>query len=66
MIVAGLRVVRTDFARPSGMLVLWRYLVLLVTFPFAIVLVPFRRVLPHDWLSRTRVVKNERLHVQLT
>lgn len=66
MIVAGLRVVRTDFARPSGLIVIWRYLVLLVTFPVAIVLVPFRRVLPHDWLSRTRVVKNERLHVQLT
>lgn len=64
MMVAGLRVVRTNFGRPNGLLVLWRYVVLIFTWPFCFIWLPFfARVYPHDWLSGTRVVKNERLHI---
>jgi Zn-dependent protease with chaperone function len=62
MTVFNVRVVTTGFVRPSIAQSIWRYLVAfgsLITFvaPFVVLFGFFRRVQPHDLLSRTRVVR---------
>jgi len=61
MMIAGLRVVTTDFRKPGIARTLWRYLiVLLLWWASAIGSLFSRRVLLHDWASGTRVIKVER------
>jgi uncharacterized RDD family membrane protein YckC len=62
--IAGLRVVTVDFQRPGILRTLLRYGIVL--FPPTTVLIMlmsfiWRRVLLHDFLTKTRVVKVERI-----
>ncbi len=61
MLIAGLRVVRLDFRSPSFLQSLGRYALLAVTWPIVIILSPFSRVCLHDKLSRSRLIKTERV-----
>jgi uncharacterized RDD family membrane protein YckC len=60
MMISGLRVVRTDFRRPGPLQTIWRYVVAAMLWPFIMLLSPFSRVYVHDFLSGTRLIKNER------
>lgn len=66
MLVAGLRVVRTDFGRPRFGQVLWRYILAVFLFPVIIVMSAFSRTFVHDRLSGTRVIKTERMLARAT
>ncbi|MBV8198682.1 MAG: RDD family protein [Candidatus Eremiobacteraeota bacterium] len=61
MMIAGLRVVTVEFRRPSVARTIWRYflagLLWWLIFPLSFI---WRRVLLHDRLTKTRVVKVER------
>jgi Zn-dependent protease with chaperone function len=61
MTIAGLRVVTPDFKRPTVWRVIWRYVVVFFAWwLIAILSIFWRRILLHDRLSGTRVVKVER------
>jgi hypothetical protein len=66
MMISGLRVVRTDFKRPSPWQTIWRYAVAGFLFWLIIPLSPFSRVYIHDSLSGTRLIKNERVLARMT
>jgi uncharacterized RDD family membrane protein YckC len=58
MTVFNVRVVTTGFVRPSIVQTVWRYFLAFGSVITLIALVGlFRRVQPHDVLSRTRVVR---------
>ncbi len=62
MMITGLRVVTTEFRRPSVGRTLVRYLIVAFLWPLIMALsVMSRHVLLHDRLSKTRVVKAERV-----
>lgn len=61
MLIAGLRVVRTDFGRAGLMQTLWRYTLLLFLWWYIIPLSPLSRVYANDKWSGTRVIKMERM-----
>lgn len=61
MMIAGLRVVRTDFGRPGIAQTIWRYAIVLFLWWAVMLLSPFSRVYLHDRLSNTRLVKAERV-----
>ena len=62
MMITGLRVVTTEFRRPSLGRTLLRYVIVAFLWPLIMPLsVISRRVLLHDRLSKTRVVKVERV-----
>ncbi len=61
MLVAGLRVVRTDFGRPGFAQSLWRYALLILLCWYIVPLSPFSRVYASDKWSRTRLIKTERV-----
>ncbi|HZY96957.1 MAG TPA: RDD family protein [Candidatus Cybelea sp.] len=67
MMIAGLRVVTTDFHKPSIARTIFRYLIVFAVWwlivPFSLV---WRRVLLHDRWTKTRVVKVERVVARLT
>lgn len=67
MMIAGLRVVTTDFRKPSIARTIGRYALVFLLWwlivPFSIV---WRRVLLHDRWTRTRVVKVERVIARAT
>ena len=67
MMIAGLRVVTVDYAKPSIGRVIFRYLIVgflwLLIIPFSFI---WRRVLIHDRWSRTRLVKVERVVARIT
>jgi hypothetical protein len=67
MMIAGLRVVTTDFRRPGIGRAVGRYLLVLFLWPLIAILSFFwRRVLLHDRWTRTRVVKVERVIARVT
>jgi Zn-dependent protease with chaperone function len=62
MMIAGVRVVTSDFRKPGIWLTIWRYTIAFMLCPLIIVLSPFlRRVMLHDYLSNTRLVTVERV-----
>ncbi|MGZ3551498.1 MAG: RDD family protein [Vulcanimicrobiaceae bacterium] len=61
MMISGLRVVRTDFQRPGPMQTIWRYIAVGLLWPIILLMSPFSRVYMHDFLSGTRLIKNERV-----
>jgi uncharacterized RDD family membrane protein YckC/Zn-dependent protease with chaperone function len=61
MLIAGLRVVRSDFGRVGLAQAIWRYVLLLFMFWYIIPLSPFSRVYANDKWSGTRVIKTERV-----
>ena len=67
MMIAGLRVVTTDFAKPSIARSIFRYL---IVFSLWWLIVPlsliWRRILLHDRWTRTRLVKVERVVARVT
>jgi uncharacterized RDD family membrane protein YckC/Zn-dependent protease with chaperone function len=67
MMIAGLRVVTTDFRKPSIARTIVRYLIVFAVW-WAIVPLSFiwRRVLLHDRWTKTRVVKVERVVARIT
>ncbi len=61
MTIAGLRVVTPDFKRPGLWRIVWRYFVVFcIWWLIAFLSIFWRRILLHDRLSGTRVVKVER------
>ncbi|MDQ2679785.1 MAG: RDD family protein [Candidatus Eremiobacteraeota bacterium] len=60
MMIAGLRVVRTDFGRPGIAQTIWRYAIVLLLWWFILPLSFFSRIYLHDRISKTRLVKAER------
>jgi uncharacterized RDD family membrane protein YckC len=67
MMIAGLRVVTTDFAKPSIARTIVRYLlVFLLWWLIAALSLVWRRVLLHDRWTKTRVVKVERVVARIT
>ncbi len=67
MMIAGLRVVTTDFRKPGVAQTIGRYLVVFLLW-WLIVPLSFvwRRILLHDRLTKTRLVKTERVVARLT
>ena len=67
MMIAGLRVVTTDFRKPSIARTIARYFIVFVVWwlivPLSLI---WRRVLLHDRWTKTRVVKVERVVARLT
>jgi hypothetical protein len=62
MMISGLRVVTVDFRRPGVWRTIARYAIEAVLFPVIVLLSLFwQRVLLHDKLTKTRVVKVERI-----
>lgn len=61
MLIAGLRVVRTDFGRVGLGQAVWRYMILLLLCWYIAPLSPFSRVYACDKWSRTRLIKTERM-----
>jgi uncharacterized RDD family membrane protein YckC len=61
MMVIGLRVVTTNFQKPSFFQSLWRYAIGLVFSWLIVPLSPFSRVYLHDKWSGTRLIKTERV-----
>jgi len=61
MMVLGLRVVTTNFGKPTILQSLWRYGLGLVFSWLIIPLSPFSRVYLHDKYSGTRLIKTERV-----
>lgn len=67
MMIAGLRVVTTDFRRPSIWRAAARYAIALFLWPLIVPLsFIWRRVLLHDRITRTRLVKIERVVARVT
>jgi len=67
MMIAGLRVVTTDFRRPSFWRAAARYFIVMFLWPLIAALSFFwRRVLLHDRWTRTRLVKVERVVARIT
>ena len=67
MMIAGLRVVTTDFRKPSTARTIGRYLlVFLLWWLIAPMSLIWRRVLLHDRWTKTRLVKIERVVARLT
>jgi uncharacterized RDD family membrane protein YckC len=67
MMIAGLRVVTTDFRKPGIGRTIWRYLItFFLWWLIAALSLVWRRVLLHDRWSRTRVVKVERVVARAT
>jgi hypothetical protein len=67
MMIAGLRVVTTDFRRPGIGRAIVRYLLVLFLWPLIVIMSFFwRRVLLHDRWTRTRLVKVERVVARAT
>jgi hypothetical protein len=67
MMIAGLRVVTTDFRRPGIWRSAARYLLAVVLWPLIFAMSFFwRRVLLHDRWTRTRLVKVERVVARIT
>jgi hypothetical protein len=67
MMIAGLRVVTTDFRRPGIGRAIARYAIVLFLWPLIAVLSFFwRRVMLHDRWTRTRLVKIERVVARAT
>jgi hypothetical protein len=65
MLITGLRVVTTDFQRPGILRTIGRYAIVLVAWWLIVCLSFFwRRILLHDRLTGTRVVKVERVTVR--
>jgi hypothetical protein len=65
MLITGLRVVTTDFQRPGVLRTIGRYAIVLVAWWLIVALSFFwRRILLHDRLTGTRVVKVERVTVR--
>lgn len=60
MLIAGLRVVRTDFGRVGFGQALWRYIVLFSMIWYIAPLSPFSRIFANDKWSGTRLIKTER------
>ncbi|HEX8806554.1 MAG TPA: RDD family protein [Candidatus Aquilonibacter sp.] len=62
MMIAGLRVVRTDFKPPGLGRALWRYLIAWLLWPVILSLAPFMpKLMLHDRWSRTRLIRAERI-----
>jgi uncharacterized RDD family membrane protein YckC len=62
MMIAGLRVVRTDFKAPGLGRALWRYLIAWLLWPFILCLAPFMsKLMLHDRWSGTRLIRAERI-----
>jgi uncharacterized RDD family membrane protein YckC/Zn-dependent protease with chaperone function len=61
MLIAGLRVVRSDFGRAGLGQAIWRYVLLLLFFWYIIPLSPLSRVYANDKWSGTRLIKTERV-----
>lgn len=61
MLIAGLRVVRSDFGRAGIGQSIWRYMLLLFFFWYIIPLSPISRVYANDKWSGTRLIKTERV-----
>ncbi|HEY9179640.1 MAG TPA: RDD family protein [Candidatus Baltobacteraceae bacterium] len=64
MLVAGLRVVRSDFGRPGFAQALWRYVILFFVWWYialAMLVRPRSRVWANDKWSGTRIIKSERM-----
>jgi uncharacterized RDD family membrane protein YckC/Zn-dependent protease with chaperone function len=61
MLIAGLRVVRSDFGRAGIGQAIWRYVLLLFLFWYIVPLSPFSRVYANDKWSGTRLIKTERV-----
>ena len=67
MMIAGLRVVTIDFAKPSIGRTIARYLIVMLLWPLIVSLsFIWRRILLHDRWTRTRVVKVERVVARIT
>jgi uncharacterized RDD family membrane protein YckC len=66
MLIAGLRVVRSDFGRVGLAQALWRYALVLLFFWYIIPLVPFGRIFANDKWSGTRLIKTERVLARAT
>lgn len=61
MMIAGVRVVRTDFTQPGVWQCLWRYILAAALSPLIIVMSFFnRRIMLHDRWSKTRLITAER------
>ena len=61
MMIAGLRVVTMQFRQPGVLQSLWRYTIVLFLWWLIMLLSPFSRIYLQDRLSRTRVIKTERV-----
>ncbi len=62
MMIAGLRVVTTDFRPPGVWRTVWRYVLALLLWPFLLVLSPImRHIMLHDRWSGTRLITAERV-----
>lgn len=61
MLIAGLRVVRSDYGRVGLAQSIWRYVLLVLLFWYIIPLSPFSRVYANDKWSGTRMIKTERV-----
>lgn len=61
MLIAGLRLVRSDFGRVTFGQAFWRYTVLLFMCWYIVPLSPFSRVYANDKWSGTRLIKTERV-----
>ncbi|HET9096549.1 MAG TPA: RDD family protein [Candidatus Baltobacteraceae bacterium] len=61
MLIAGLRLVRSDFGKVTFGQAFWRYTVLLLMFWYIVPLSPFSRVYVSDKWSGTRLIKTERV-----
>ncbi len=67
MMIAGLRVVTIDFRTPSVGRTIWRYIIVFLVWWLVVALSFFwRRILLHDRLTKTRVVKVERVIARAT
>ena len=67
MMIAGLRVVTTDFRRPGVWRSAARYLLAMLLWPLIVAMSFFwRRVLLHDRWTKTRLVKVERVVARIT
>jgi Zn-dependent protease with chaperone function len=67
MMITGLRVVTTDFRKPSVGRTIWRYVIVFLVWWLIVALSFFwRRILLHDRLTKTRVVKVERVIARST
>jgi uncharacterized RDD family membrane protein YckC len=61
MMILGLKVVTEDFRKPGALQSLWRYAAGLLLFWIIAPMSPFSRLYLHDRLSRTRIIKTERV-----
>ena len=61
MLVAGLRVVRTDFGKVSLWQALWRYTLVVIFCWYIVPMSAFSRIFLNDKWSGTRVIKSERM-----